>query len=191
MSSNHPDETGCQVNAAQEVASCLVVARSNGPVLLELGKEVLDHMARLVHGLVVVALLPVCAARWNHHRFVGFKQRLNHSVLGVVALIGDHRLSLAAKQQHIGALQVMGLPWRQMKPGGIAQRIRDGVNLGAQAPSAAPDGLAAAPFFAPALCWCARTMVESIMPHSLSASCARVSNTRCHTPERLQREWRR
>ena len=151
MSSNHPDETGCQVNATQEVASCLVVARSNGPVLLELGKEVLDRMARLVQGFVVIALLPVGAARWNHHCLIGYEQRLNHSVLGVVALVGDHRLGLAAGQQRIGALQVVGLPYCQMKPRGIAQRIRDGVNLGAQTPSAAPDGLAA-PFFAPALC---------------------------------------
>ena len=139
------------MNAAQEVASCLVVARRNGPVLLELGKEVLNHMTRLVQGFVVIALLPVGAARWNHHRLVGFEQRLNHSVLGVVALVGDHRLGLAAGQQRIGALQVVGLPYCQMKPRGIAQRIRDGVNLGAQTPSAAPDGLAA-PFFAPALC---------------------------------------
>lgn len=45
----------------------------------------------------------------------------------------------------------MSLPGREMKPGGIAQRIGAGVNLGAQTPSAASDGLAVPPF-APALC---------------------------------------
>ena len=99
----------------------------------------------------MIALAPVGAARWNHHRFVGFEQRLNHSVLGVVALVGNHRLGLAAGQQRIGTLQVVGLPRREMKPRWIAQCIRDGVNLGAQAPSATPNRLAAPPF-APALC---------------------------------------
>jgi hypothetical protein len=34
---------------------------------------------------------------------------------------------------------------------------------------------------APALCWCARTMVLSIMAYSLSASAAKCSNSRSHT----------
>ena len=44
---------------------------------------------------------------------------------------------------------------------------------------------------APALCWWARTMVLSIIAYSLSASAARCSNTRCHTPVLLQRLNRR
>ena len=40
---------------------------------------------------------------------------------------------------------------------------------------------------APALCWCARTMVLSIMAYSLSASLAKCSNTRSHTPAFAQR----
>jgi hypothetical protein len=39
----------------------------------------------------------------------------------------------------------------QMEPGGIAQRIDGGVNLGAQSATAASDGLRRPPF-APALC---------------------------------------
>jgi hypothetical protein len=74
-------------------------------------------------------------------------------------------------EQHIGTLQIMTLSGRQVKARGVAQRVDRGVNLGAQSAPAAPDGLLTqTPFFAPALCWCARTMVLSIMAYSLSAS---------------------
>src|SRR5882757_2836933 len=72
----------------------------------------------------------------------------------------------------------MGLAGSQEKRGGIAQRVGHGVDFGAQSALAAPDRLVFAVFFwAPALCWCARTMVLSIMAYSLSASAARISNT--------------
>src|SRR5216683_2266830 len=49
-------------------------------------------------------------------------------------------------------------------------------------------GLFFAPFLrAPALCWWARTMVESIMAYSLSASLARCWKTFSHTPRAAQR----
>lgn len=175
------------MDGAKEVARGLVVACGYGSVLLELGKEVLDHMPRLVQGFVVFARLLVGAARWNHHRLARLEQRVNHPGLGIVGLVGNHGLSLAARQQRIGAFKIMGLSGREMKADRISQRIRGGVNLGAQASTAASNRLAA-PFFAPALCWCARTMVESIMPHSLSASWASASHTRSHTPDWLQRE---
>jgi hypothetical protein len=47
----------------------------------------------------------------------------------------------------------MRLPRRQMKAGGIAQRIDGGVDFRAQPATAAPDCLDfGPPFFAPALC---------------------------------------
>jgi len=78
-----------------------------------------------------------------------------------------------------------------MKACGIAQRIAGGVDFCGQPSVVAPDGfLRLLPPFAPALCWWARTIVESIMPYSLSGSSARRSNTRFHTPRLLQRVWR-
>ena len=51
------------------------------------------------------------------------------------------------------------------------------MDFGAQSAFAAPDRLVFAVFFwAPALCWCARTIVLSIMAYSLSASAANISN---------------
>jgi hypothetical protein len=68
------------------------------------------------------------------------------------------------------------------------------VNFGVQAASAAPNGLPvqALPtltFFTTALCWCARTMVLSIMAYSLSASFGKASEIRFDTPPLLEREW--
>ena len=45
-------------------------------------------------------------------------------------------------------------------------------------------------FDAPAECWCARTMVESIRMRSISVSPAVASTTRCQTPLRRHREKR-
>lgn len=141
------------LDASQEVASGLVVACGDGPVLLEPGKEVLDHMACLVQGLVVIALLPVGAARWDHHRFVGFEQRINHPVLGVIGLVGKDGLCGCVLEQDIGALEIMRLPRCEHKSRRVAQCIDRGMDLGAQPASAASEGLLVRiPPFAPALC---------------------------------------
>ena len=49
-----------------------------------------------------------------------------------------------------------------------------------------------APLFwrAPALCWCARTIVASSIAYSLSASALSAAKTRCHTPLAAQRRKR-
>lgn len=54
MSSIEPDHGGSNVDGTQKVADRFVVARGNGPVLLELGEEVLDQMPGLIEMLVVV-----------------------------------------------------------------------------------------------------------------------------------------
>src|SRR6266446_10218271 len=73
----------------------------------------------------------------------------------------------------------------------IAQCVDHRMNFGAQSAFAAPDCLVFAVFFwAPALCWCARTIVLSIMAYSLSASAAKISKTFFHTPLLAQRENR-
>lgn len=109
--------------------------------------------------------------------------------MGVVSLVCDDGLRGRVLEQNIDTLQIMDLARCEYKARRIAQRIDRGVDLGAQPAPAAPYGLFFwIPPFAPALCWWARTMVESIMAYSLSAACASVSKTRCHTPLLLQRE---
>src|SRR6266852_4032883 len=85
----------------------------------------------------------------------------------------------------------MCLTWCQEEGNRIAQGVRQRMDFGAQSAFAAPDRLVFAVFFwAPALCWCARTIVLSIMAYSLSASAAKISNTFFHAPLFAQRENR-
>src|SRR6266852_2189935 len=85
----------------------------------------------------------------------------------------------------------MCLTWRQEEGKRIAQGVRQRMDFGAQSAFAAPDCLVFAVFFwAPALCWCARTIVLSIMAYSLSASAVKISKTFFHTPVSAQRENR-
>ena len=67
--------------------------------------------------------------------------------------VRDQDTGLNFRQQGIRPLQVVRLPRRERKTGRVAERVDQGVDLGAQAASAAPDRLLAATFLiAPALC---------------------------------------
>ncbi len=157
--------------APRQVARCLVIARGNGPVLLQAREEVLHQVTLFVQVAVVFAWLLARGARCNDDLFALIQQGLHDPSLGVVGLVGNDNLPRRVLEQHIGTLQVMTLPGCQVKARGVTQRVHRGVNLSTQSTSAAPDGLfMRTPFFAPALCWCARTMVLSIMAYSLSAS---------------------
>jgi hypothetical protein len=179
------------VDRGEEISGCLVIACRNGSVLLELAEEVLHQVTRLVHLLVKGALDLSIAFGWDHELFSCRKQRFDHALVGIEGFIRQQGIGLHLRQQRIGSFQVMGLAGSQEKRSGIAQCVDHGVDFGAQSALAAPDRLVFAVFFwAPALCWCARTMVLSIMAYSLSASAARISNTFFHTPLPAQRENR-
>lgn len=199
LSSIKPNYCCGQIIGIKEVTRRFVVTRGDGVVLIESGKKVLDQMADLVQMAVIATLMLAGALARSQHRFARFFQRCNYSLLCVVGLVSDDGGARRVLEQHVCAVQimvmvmVMGLPGRQMKIGRVSQRIDRSVNLGAQATSAASNSLAISGplFFVPALCWWALTMVESTWSYSLSASCAMVLKTRCHTPVWLQRESRR
>lgn len=151
MSSIKPDRGASDVNGAQEVASCLVVASGNGPVLLKPGEEVLDQVPGLVEMAVMVPSHFPRTARGIDDAFALTQQRLDHAGLCVVALVGNHRFSPCVGQEHVCPLKVVHLSWREMKSRGITQCIDRRVDLGAQPAAAASDGLRGPPF-APALC---------------------------------------
>ena len=60
------------MDGAQEVARCFVVARCNGTVLLEPGKEVLDQVPRFVQVSVMAALVLSRFETGNHHALPAF-----------------------------------------------------------------------------------------------------------------------
>src|SRR3954451_20151493 len=170
----------------------LVVAGRDGPVLLQFGEEVLDQVAGLVEVLVVRAQLLAVRLGRDHGRLACLRERLEHSLLGIVGLVGDQRGSGEVGQQRVGPLQVVRLPRREGGAGRVAERVDQAVDLRARAAAAAPDRLVAPAAFwgAPALCWWARTTVLSIIAYSLSASPAKCRKTRSHTPVLAQRQKR-
>ena len=110
-------------------------------------------MPGFVKFLVVPPLLPAIGFGWDHCLFSGSPQRFQHPLIRVEALVGDHRAGFDLGQQHIGPVQFASLAAAQMEPDRVAERVDGGVNLGAQSALAAPDGLRAPFFSAPALCW--------------------------------------
>src|SRR4051794_14993484 len=169
----------------------LVVAGRDGPVLLQLGEEILDQVPRLVEVLVVPARVLAVRLGRDHRGLAGPRERREHPLLGVERLVGAQRVRGQVRQQGVGALEVVRLPRREGEAGRVPERVDQGVNLRAQAAAAAPDRLVATPFLvAPALCWWARTIVLSIMAYSLSASPAECRKTRSHTPVLAQRQKR-
>jgi hypothetical protein len=154
VSSNEPDGCGCEVNGSEEVARCFVVSGGDGAELLEFGEEVFDEVACFVEFLVVLSLhISICLGR-DDGLFSSLFQEVQHPLVGVEALVGDHCFGFESRQQHVGPFQFASLAFSEMKADRVAERIHGGVNLGAQPALAASDGLRFAPFLrAPALCW--------------------------------------
>ena len=157
--------------------------------LLESGVEVFDEMAGLVH--LVVERTPglAVALGWNDTGLARFVERFDDALVGIEGFVGQQSIGLHVRQQRVGALQIMGLARSQKEAEWIAQGIDQGVDLCAQSASAAPDRLVRRTVFlgAPVACWCARTMVLSIIAYSLSASAASTLNTFSQTPLLAQR----
>src|SRR3712207_9421035 len=115
----------------------------------------LDAMTRLVQGLVARARVVAVGLGRDHRLFAGLLQRGEDPSVGVARLVRDQDPGLDFRQQGIRPFQVVRLPWREREPGWIAECVDqgEGVDLRAQATSAAPDRLRAAAFLiAPALC---------------------------------------
>src|SRR6476646_2199154 len=150
-------------------------------------------MARGIKLLVIVARRGPVGSRRDHRGLAGGGQWRKDASIGVERLVGDQRIGLHRGQQVVRPLQVVCLAAGQEEVDRVAQRVDQGVDLGAQSAARAPDCLVLTSFFwAPALCWWARTMVLSIIAYSLSASAARCWNIRSQTPllaQRLNRVW--
>ncbi len=135
------------MNGCEEVASGFVVTRGDSSKKLEFGEKVLDQMPGFIKFLVVPPLLLAIGLRWDYCLFSGSQKWFQHPSIRVEALVGNDGTRLDPRQQHIGPVQFAALAAAQVKADRVAERVDGGMNLGAQPPFAAPDGLAA-PFSA-------------------------------------------
>ena len=141
------------MDGCEEVPGGFVVTRGDGAELLELAEEVLDQMTRLVERLVVLALGYAIGLGRDHRALAGGGERFDDPGVGVVRLVGEQGVGGERRQEGVGAEQVVCLARRQQEADRVAQRVDQGVDLGAQPTLAAADRLVLAVFLgAPALC---------------------------------------
>ena len=154
---NRGEGDGCE-----EVSRELVVAGGDPTEVLELVEEALDEVAVPVELAVDDASDTDVALGGNVGSGAGGLDQCDDGA-GEVATVGDD----IAGKRHVfnerrqGCL-VGGLAGRQQQADRQTPTVDDGVDLGAQSPTRAADGVIRAPLFPPAACWCARTIEESI-----------------------------
>ena len=151
-----------------------MVAGGESAVLLELVEEALDEIALSIQGEVGLARLFSVGLGRNDGRDVAFYKRLDQRV-AVIAFVSQECLGIDLIEQRFGLTDIGRLARRERQRNWVTERIDNGVDLGRQAATGSSDGLVRAVFFwAPALCWWARTLVESIDMYSASASNAKT-----------------
>jgi len=111
-------------------------------------------------------------------------------VVGVVGLVGQDVACRQALDERLGLGDVVALAAGEEEAHRIAERVDGDMELAGQPAPAAADGAIFRPPFLPVACWCARTMVESMIRYSKSGSSAKASNSRHQTPSLDQREKR-
>lgn len=117
-----------------------VVAGGDAPPLLELGEEALDAPAVFVSDLVVAVLVFAMATR----RDDGFTALIEDDVvqaIGVVGAIGDHLGGRQALDQITSWRHVVLLTGPDLETDRQAERVYDGVELGAEVAAGATESL--------------------------------------------------
>src|SRR3974390_472330 len=152
-------------------------------------EEALDQVAFLIEVLVVRDDLRSGSARGNDGFGTGCGDA-GAEPIGIVAFVGEQMFEGYAGDQVLGLEDVVDLAGGEDEPSGIAQRIHANTDLRAQAATRTPDRLIFAAPFAPAACWCARTMVESMIRYSKSGFSTKALKTRSQTPFLAQRRKR-
>ena len=157
--------------------------------MLDLVDEAFDEMALLVKLLVVRDRLASVYFGWDDR--LGAESEVRPDPVDVVCLVGNDVLGHKAVDQCFGLRAVVDLAGREDEAQRIAEGIDGDVDFRGRATARAADRLSLGPPFPPAECWCARTIVASMMTLSISGSSLTRSRMRDHTPFFPQREKRR
>ena len=153
--------------AGEHHLAVFLVAGGDAAKMLDLVEEPLDQIALLVDVFVVRQGSRSGRERWDY----GLCPSLCNAgakTIGVEALVGQQMIEGQAGDQVLGLEGIVHLARSQNETNGIAERIHARADLRAQAAARTPDRLIFAPPFAPAACWCARTIVESMIRYSKS-----------------------
>jgi hypothetical protein len=129
-------------------------------------------------------------AFWRDHR-LGPEGKVGAEPINIIGLIGNDVLGDKAVDQCLGLRAVVDLAGREDKAQRVAEGVDGDMDFRGRAAARAADRLNLGPPFPPAECWCARTIVASMMTLSRSGSSLTCSRIRDHTPLLHQREKRR
>ena len=127
-----PNDAGDELDGGKEVPCGLLVTGGDRTKLLDLGKEVLDQMARAIKLSVIAARRgPVVSGR-DHRRLARLRKRLKYACIGVERLVADQCIGLHRGQQVVGPDQVVCLAAGQEEADRVAQCVNQRMYLGAQ-----------------------------------------------------------
>jgi hypothetical protein len=133
--------------------------------VLDFVEEALDQMAFTVQVMVIVTRLFAVATRRNNRGSLMFKNK-SQQIITVIATVSQEVGKAQAIQERLGLRDVMPLSASEPKPQGITQAIYTDVDFGAEATSAASQGLillSTSFFDAPAAHgWARMTLLSSI-----------------------------
>ena len=152
LSSVEQDDSAGELDAGEEISGEFVVARGDGPKVLEFVEEALDEIAFAIER-EIASSRGLAVGLWGNHRGdLAPVERVDQRI-SVVSLVADQGLRIGAIDQRLRASQIVGLPWREHHIDRIAERIDQDVDFGGQSAARSADRLRAVFFRAPALCW--------------------------------------
>ena len=179
-----------------ESAFEFVVASGDPAELLELIEKAFDAVALAIERWIVVQL-PTAGVDGRNDRFNAIKSQTLADTVGIVAFIEggglEHVVGVETFVERFKLAAIMRLSRSQVQRD-TAVFVHGGrVDLRGQAPTRAAQSLVGAVFFgAPAACWWARTVVESMNNARASAKVAlcKCCHNRRQTPRFSQRRKR-
>jgi hypothetical protein len=120
--------------------------------MLERVEETLHEIAFAVEGEIARARVFSIGFGWDDWGDRSIVEGGDEGV-GVEGLVGDQGAGIDGFDQRLGASEIMILARAEHHLDWIAEGIDERVDLGGQSAAGSADGLRAAFFWAPALCW--------------------------------------
>ena len=114
--------------------------------MLDLVDETLNQMTFLIEMHIIVVWLQAILSGWNHGYSALHRNHVEKG-LGIIALVGNEKVTAAIGQQGSALRNIMLLPRREQESQRIAQCIDGGVDFRTQPGAATPDRLDPGPLF--------------------------------------------
>ena len=123
MSSIKGDDDYGEMNSTEEILGSFIISCSDGTVLLEFGKEVLDEKTGFIAMLIVCHRREITYSAGNDGLTVLGKEQPTHS-LGMIGFVREECCcGRKISDQGVTSCHIMAVSLGKIKLSGIAQRI--------------------------------------------------------------------